>query len=265
MFFTSSKIFEFLLAPLNLSIFLVLTGALLLYTSFSNLGRRLSLIGGAMLTLMAFGSLGGLIAMPLETRFLPPAENIPAPDGIIILGGSIDEKLSEKIGRPVFIDSAAERLTALITLKRLYPSARIIFTGGSSALKGANYTEADGVKLFWNNLGVDTKDIVFENRSRNTFENALFTYEIIKPKPTDRWLLVTSAMHMPRAIGVFRKIGFPVIAYPVDYRTEGKLLFFSPPRFATRAIGVVQFATHEWIGLIIYWLTGKTNALFPAP
>lgn len=265
MFFPVSKLFEFLFAPLNLSIFLVLTGACLLFTSFSKLGRRLCLTGSAMLTLMAFGPLGGLIAMPLETRFLPPAENMPAPDGIIILGGSIDEKLSEKIGRPVFIDSAVERLTALITLKRFYPSARVIFTGGSSALKSANYTEADGVKLFWDNLGVDTKDIMFENRSRNTFENALFTYGMINPKPNDRWLLVTSAMHMPRAIGVFRKIGFPVIAYPVDYRTEGEASFLLPPRFTTRAIGVVQFATHEWIGLLIYWLTGKTSALFPAP
>lgn len=265
MFFTASKIFEFLFAPLNLAILLVAIGALLLYTTFSNLGRRLSLMGGLMLLLMAFSPIGGIIAIPLETRFLLPPENSPAPDGIIVLGGAIDEKLSEKIGRPVLIDSAAERLTTLITLKSRYPSARIIFTGGSAALKSSIYTEADSVKQFWNNLGVDTKAIIFENRSRNTFENALFTNEIIKPKPNEHWLLVTSAMHMPRAIGVFRKIGFPVIAYPVDYRTEGKLSILSQPRFATRTIGVTQFAVHEWIGLLIYWLTGKTSALFPSP
>ena len=215
------------------------------------------------LLLMAFGPLGGLLAGPLEARFPPPPDTMAPPDGIVVLGGAIDERLSADRDRPTLVD-AAERLTAPIALKRKYPSARLVFAGGSAALRGSPHVEADVVERFWREVGLDQNDILYERRSRNTYENAMFARELLHPKPGERWLLVTSAMHMPRAVGVFREAGFDVIAYPVDYRTSGagRLEF---PRSPTKALGVVEFAAHEWVGLVVYWLAGKSDALLPAP
>ncbi|TLG78940.1 YdcF family protein [Methylocystis sp. B8] len=263
MFFTVSKIFELFLAPVHLFIFLAIVGAILLFTRWKTWGRAFSAVSALALLLMAFGPLGGFLAAPLEARFPPPPDNMPPPDGVIVLGGAIDERLSADRGRPTLID-AAERLTAPIALKRKYPNARLIFTGGSAALLGSPYSEADAVQRFWRQVGLDQNDILYERRSRNTYENAIFTRDLLHPKPGERWLIVTSAMHMPRAVGVFRKAGFDVIAYPVDYRTSGDVgLEF--PRFPTKALGLVDFAAHEWAGLIAYRLAGKSDALFPAP
>ena len=263
MFFPLSKILGFFLAPVHFFIFVASIGAMLLFTRWRRLGRALSTASALALLLMAFGPLGALLASPLEARFPPPPDDMPAPDGVIVLGGAIDERLSASRNRPTVVD-AADRLTAPIALKRKYPSARLVFTGGSAALGGSAYTEADAVQRFWRELGLDQGDVLYERRSRNTYENAVFTRDLLLPKPGERWLLVTSAIHMPRAMGVFRHAGFEVIAYPVDYRTGGEsVLEF--PRFATKALGLVEFAAHEWAGLVAHRLFGKSDTLFPAP
>lgn len=263
MFFTVSKIFELFLAPVHLFIILAVVGALLLFTRWKTCGRALSTVSALGLLLMAFGPLGGFLAAPLEARFPAPPDDMPPPQGIIVLGGTIDERLSADRDRPTLVD-AAERLTAPIALKRKYPSARIVFTGGSAALRGSPYSEADAVQRFWREVGLDQNDVLYERRSRNTYENAVFTRELLHPKPDERWLLVTSAIHMPRAVGVFRQAGFDVIPYPVDYRTSGDSgLEF--PRFPTKALALVEFAAHEWTGLVAYRLAKKSDALFPAP
>ena len=264
MFFIASKIFEFFLAPAHLAIFLAVIGAALLYTRFWRWGRRLAAFGAFALLLMAYGPIGHFLAAPLEARFPPPEGEMPAPDGIIVLGGTIDEKLSAERDRPVMVD-AAERLTAPIALRRKFPDAKIVFTGGTAALRGSAHSEADGVKRFWRDMGLDRGDILYESRSRNTHENAIFTRELAQPKPGERWLLVTSAIHMPRSIGIFRKAGFDVIPYPVDFRTNGDVSRIVFPRFPTKALGLVEFAAHEWAGLVAYRLTGKTDEFFPAP
>ncbi|MBG0795401.1 YdcF family protein [Methylocystis sp. H62] len=263
MFFLPSKIIGFFLAPFHFFMIVAVIGAMLLFTRWKTWGRALSTVSAFALLLMAFGPLGGLLASPLEARFPPPPHDMPAPDGIIVLGGAIDERLSASRDRPTVVD-AAERLIAPISLKRKYPSARLVFTGGSAALQASPYSEADAVQRFWRDLGLDQGDVLYERRSRNTYENAIFTRDLLLPKPGERWLLVTSAIHMPRAIGAFRQAGFDVIAYPVDYRTSGdsRLEF---PRFATKALGLVEFAAHEWAGLVAQRLFGKSDALFPAP
>ncbi|HEY8126166.1 MAG TPA: YdcF family protein [Methylocystis sp.] len=263
MFFIVSKILAFVLAPVHFFIFAAVIGATLLFTRWRTWGRVLSTFSALALLLMAFGPLGWLLASPLEARFPPPPNDLAAPDGIIVLGGTIDERLSASRNRAALVD-AAERLTAPIALKRKYPRARLIFTGGSAALRGSPYSEADAVQQFWREIGLDQGDILYEGRSRNTYENAVFTRELLPPKLGARWLLVTSAIHMPRAVGVFRQAGFDVVAYPVDYRTSGDS-WVEFPRSATKALGLVEFVAHEWAGLAAYRLTGKSDALFPAP
>ncbi len=263
MFFVASKIFEFFLSPVSLAIFLGVIGATLLFTRWKTVARALSSVSAFALLLMAFGPLGGLLAGPLEARFPPPPDTMAPPDGVIVLGGAIDERLSAYRNRPMLVD-AAERLTAPIALKRKYPNARLVFAGGSAALRGSPYAEADVVQRFWRDVGLDQDDILYERRSRNTYENAVFARELLHPKPGERWLLVTSAMHMPRAVGAFREAGFDVIAYPVDYRTSGAA-WLEFPGSPTKGLGVVDFAVHEWVGLVVYWLAGKSAALFPGP
>lgn len=262
MSFIASKIFGFFLAPVHVGIFLCVVGASLLYTRWRAWGRALSTLGALALLLMGFTPLGYMLAAPLEARFPEPPRDMPAPDGIIVLGGAADAELSADKNWPV-LSEAAERLTTPIALMREYPNARLVFTGGS-ATPGSR-PEAEAVRRFWREAGVDKGDVLYEDRSRSTLENAVFARERVQPKPGERWLLVTSALHMPRAMGVFRKAGFPAIAFPVDYRTQGDIGRLELPGGATGALSLVDAAVHEWAGLVAYRLTGKTDALFPAP
>lgn len=264
MFFILSKIFELLSAPTHVALIIGALGALLSLTRYRRAGCALSGGGVVLLLILGFSPLPGVISVPLEARFPPPPGDAPEPDGIIVLGGTVDEYLSGVLGRVTMAD-AAERLTTPLALRRLYPKARIVFTGGTSSLRGAQATEAGTVRKFWREVGLDQGDVLYEDKSRNTFENAVFTHDLVKPQAGERWLLVTSAMHMPRSVGVFRKAGFPVVAYPVDYRTTADFRSFSLSSHASRNFSLAEFAAHEWFGLVAYWLTGKTDVLFPAP
>lgn len=264
MFFILSKVLEFFTAPTNFALFVGALGVTLSFTRYQKAGCRLA--GGVILflLLLGFSPISMLLALPLETRFAPLPANGPEPDGIIVLGGMLDERSSSRHDQPVLND-AAERLTEAVRLRRLYPHARLVFTGGSAALRGSTHPEAEYVQKFWIDLGVDQNGVLYEDRSRNTFENAIFTRDLVKPGPNERWLLVTSATHMPRSIGLFRKAGFNVVADPVDYRTTGVVNDWSLNSRASDNFVLTEVAMHEWIGLIAYWMTGKTDELFPGP
>ena len=163
------------------------------------------------------------------------------------------------------LNEAAERLTVVAELARRYPDARIVFSGGSGALAFGDRPEAEFALRLLESLGVAKGRVVSEDRSRNTVENARFSRELAQPKPGERWLLVTSAYHLPRAVGVFRQAGFPVEAHPVDWRTRGSRDALRP--FATLGDGLrrTDTAMREWIGLLAYWLSGRSSELFPGP
>jgi uncharacterized SAM-binding protein YcdF (DUF218 family) len=114
-------------------------------------------------------------------------------------------------------------------------------------------------------FGIASERLAFDEDSRDTMENAVFSRKIAQPKPGERWLLVTSAYHMPRAIGVFRRAGFAVEAYPADWRTRGPIDMARP--FGSLADGLkrTDTAVREWLGLLAYRLTGRTGELFPGP
>src|SRR5262249_7625752 len=126
-------------------------------------------------------------------------------------------------------------------------------------------SEAEAAIPIFERLGLAPGRVISEGRSRNTEENAAFSKLIADPKPGERWFLVTSAYHMPRAIGVFREAGFPVEPYPVDWRIHR--VEAGPPLFVTMRDGLwrTDTAVHEWVGLAVYWLTGRSSELFPAP
>ena len=201
--------------------------------------------------------------LPLESRFAPFPEDGAVPSGIIVLGGGIESGLSEARGQ-VIVNDAGERPIYLADLARRFPGARLVFSGGSGFV-GGGIAEADIVSRQADTLGLPRARLILENRSRNTRENALFSAELTHPKPGERWLLVTSAWHMPRAIGCFRQAGFSVTAFPVDYRTRGWGDLFRFNGFASDGLLQLDLAVKEWIGLVVYRLAGYSPDLLPGP
>ncbi len=200
----------------------------------------------------------------LEHRFPSWDAARGAPDGVIVLGGSIDADVSASHGTAV-VGSAADRILAAAALAHRYPNARIIFTGGSGNLVSNEAREADYAAALFESLGISRERLIMERQSRNTQENAEFSMAMAAPKPGDRWLLVTSAFHMPRSVGLFRKAGFAVEAYPVDWRVGGAEDLW---RFTVLSMGGLDRTTigiREWIGLIAYRATGKIDDLLPGP
>jgi uncharacterized SAM-binding protein YcdF (DUF218 family) len=216
-----------------------------------------------LLVLVAVLPIGAALNYALESRFPPWDPARGAPDGIVVLGGAIDPVLSRKHGTTQIIDSG-ERIIAIAKLARQYPNARIVYSGGDGSLFGTAGSEADYLYPMLDSLGVPRERVLLEGRSRNTYENAEFSKVLIKPKADERWLLVTSAWHMPRAVGCFSRVGFPVEAYPVDWHSSGELRWSFPRRFGASLSGL-DAAVHEWVGLLAYWVSGKTSALLPGP
>ena len=266
MFFVVSKIAGLILFhPLNFLLFLGLFGLLLSLTRFARAGRVVAGLAAVLLLVAAFSPLSALVLRPLEDRFPQPAADMPAPTGIVVLGGALDEDLGLARGQPTLTEAAA-RLTGGVALALRYPHARLVFTGGSANLDASTAAEeASGVRALWLSLGMPAQRMTFESKSRNTYENATMTRAIVLPKPGERWLLVTSAAHMPRSVGIFRHVGWDMVAYPVDYRTFGDGRDFKPTNVSLDSLRRLDVALHEWVGLVAYRLTGKTDALFPSP
>lgn len=262
MFFTLSKIAWFVLSPVNLVILLAAFAGLLAFTRFARSARWLGLLALTGLVLLSFSPLPRMLVRPLEDRFPQQGAAKGPVAGVIVLGGAIGVARGD-----VVLNYAAARMTKAVELARLHPQARIVFTGGgASLLSPIVRTEADGAKLLFDSLGLPPEQLVLEDKSRNTRENASFTRRLVDPKPGERWLLLTSAWHMPRAIGVFRKAGFHVEAFPVDFISGGESADFTRPYArAPRGLGIADDALKEWVGLLAYWLAGYTDALFPGP
>src|SRR5262249_2392881 len=179
-----------------------------------------------------------------------------APTGIIALGGGvIQSEISAGRGE-VAVGRTVERIIAAAELARRYPGARVVFAGAG---------EGDFVIHLLEKFGVSKDRVIVEQASRNTVENAAFAKQLFMPKSGERWLLVTSAMHMPRAVGVFGKAGFAVDAYPVEYLTSGAKDLWTLPGALMGGIGITDLAVHEWFGLLAYWITGRISVPFPGP
>src|SRR6202165_3695601 len=253
-----------MLLPANLLIGAGVVGAILMATRFASKGRKLVVASLMLLAICAFSPLGYMLLYPLEQRFPPWDSALGPPDGIIVLGGSIDPDLSVAHGTAV-VRSAPGVIVAAAALAHQYPNARIVFSGGSSNLMSNDAREADYAGDIFESLGIAKTRLIMDRRSRNTLENAEFSKVLAVPKAGEHWLLVTSAFHMPRSIGLFRKAGFAVEPYPVDWRVGGRADLFAFANFAIDGLTQTDIAVREWIGLLAYRLTGKIDDLLPGP
>lgn len=222
------------------------------------------------LTITAFGVLlvtvvpvGSLVLNNLENRF-PQVKTLPKDiAGIIVLGGVVNQFITVD-RKQIAVGGAVERLTEFAKLAARYPTAKLIFTGGSGQLGKQGLKEADVIAPLLRALGLNPGRVLFESQSRNTSENATFSKKMMKPNPRQNWILITSAFHMPRAIGSFRRAGWNVFAYPVDYYTT-TIQSLSPKLNLRKALNRLSISIHEWVGLTFYWLSGRTNRLYPQP
>lgn len=264
MFFVLSKVIGFFTLPSNFLVSLGLLGALLLLTRFARAGRAMLVVSILGIAVIGWSPLGNALILSLEQRFPKWDASRGAPDGIVIIGGAITPRVAAGRGEPV-LNEAAERITAAVDLARRYPDARIVFSGGSGSLLYAEPPEAQFARELMVQLGVAPERITIDSRSRNTDDDARFSKEAAAPKPGERWVLITSAYHMPRSIGAFRRAGFPVEAYPVDWRTHSTADVTHP--FATIGDGLrrTDTAFREWVGLLAYRITGRSSELVPAP
>ena len=265
MFFYPSKLIWFLAAPTNALTVLACIVAVLLFTRFARPARWLAACVAAGFVIGGMSPLPYWLMRPLEDQFPRPVITGDV-TGIIVLGGAI----TTTRGMTALNDAGA-RMTDSAALALRFPNAKIAFAGGDGSLiedqgPAEALTEAEAARRFYTGLGIAAERIIMEDRSRNTHENAIFVKPLIAQKPGETWLLVTSAWHMPRSVGIFRKAGVDVVPYPVDYTTRGVPRDYRQlNRGLSYGLGLTDLAIKEWIGLIVYRLVGYTDALLPAP
>jgi uncharacterized SAM-binding protein YcdF (DUF218 family) len=264
MFFVLAKILGFFALPSNIAITLGLVGIVLMWTRFARAGRRLAAASLILLAVFGLTPFGNALILPLEQRFPAWSDAAGPPDGIIVLGGALDSVVSGA-RHDIALNEAAERMTEIAALAKKYPAARILFSGGAGQLVFQGANESDLALRLFESFGIARSRITVDDRSRDTVENARFSKAIANPKPGERWLLVTSAYHMPRSIGSFRGAGFSVEAYPVDWRTRGMSDLVRPFTNVGDGLRRTDTAAREWVGLFIYWASGYLSELWPGP
>lgn len=268
MSFVLSKILWLILAPLPVLLAMSLGGGyLVLRTRRRRLGFTLSVFGLFILLSLSFLPVGDWLLQPLEDNATRASSQMPQSiDGIILLGGEENPHDFTGNSKDTQPRGASSRYQAFVDLALSYPDARLVFTGGSNALVRENggRSEADIARDVLTSLNVPQERMSYENASRNTYENAVLTAQLIKPRPEQNWLLVTSAWHMPRALAVFRKAGWRV--YPAPAARLSRV--FSPVRLRLdiRAqLDKTNYALHEYYGIVAYTLMGRMNFPWSSP
>ena len=275
MFFYLSKIIAIILHPIHLFlIVLVAYGVLSLLAKRDRAHEKTSLFSIPRLrvfTLILTLFMGFNLAVPilpyytvqaLEHRFPQPEAQDLNPEVIIVLGGWQGAGASFTSPDTPPISSAGDRLIASLILAKKYPQAKLYFPGGLK-LDHIGVSEDEISRAAINGLGLPLSQVIIEGESRNTAENASYIRAMMDDSRQGQVLLITSASHMPRAIGSFQQEGLNPLAYPVDYRTNAKGMPWT--LIYKKGVDLTKIALHEWVGLVAYYITGRTPQLLPAP
>lgn len=264
MFFLASKVFWLLAQPLSVVFLLMLSAVLALFWGRKRLAATALVLGLLVHGAVSFTNFGYLLMQPLEDRFAVPSPPPPSVDAIIMLGGATLEgpSAARQIAE---LNDAGDRMTTTLWLAQKYPSAKIFISGGRGLLTDEGEAEATTAERFFLGFGIDRELLVLEGGSRNTDENVSNTKALLGESADGAIVLVTSAFHMPRSVGIFEKAGISVIPWPTDYRTPGPEGLGFQIANPVQNVNVTTAAIKEWVGLLIYNWTGKTSALFPGP
>ena len=256
MFFYLSKIVWAMLDPANMLALLLVAGVGALALKW-RLAAKI-MLGCSLALIVVFGILpmghNGLYF--IETRYRTPQAMPAQIDGILVLGGAIESQKSERSGRPEF-NEGAERVLSAMALSRDYPRARVVFSGGSNRMTGNKRSEAVDLDIFLKSMGFDRNRVAYEDKSRNTYENISLSRDFIGTPAQGRWILVTSAFHMPRSIAIAQKQGWEMVPYPVDYRSQGRYLLLPRRLDILDNLYASRIFLREVTGIIAYKMTGK--------
>jgi uncharacterized SAM-binding protein YcdF (DUF218 family) len=258
--FLLGKLLDVLLHPLAWAALLLLAGLLVRQAASRQASRwapRLQWLALAVLLLAGWLYPAHAVLKALEDRYppVPPQAPLAGYAGVVVLGGAVDSSEAYEVPGRIGLNAHAERMVVAAQLARQHPHLKVIFTGGEGELVKKRFTEADRAQRVFEALGLPPGRVLYEADSRTTHENAVFTARMPGVDARQPWLLLTTAAHMPRSMAVYRKAGWNVTAYPVDYQTKPEL---DPWAFSYRNSGYAwHYALHETIGYAAYWLTGK--------
>lgn len=263
MFFYLSKILAFLLEPALHPLYIIAIGVLWRRDGSSRFVRQRNktakriIVFGAILPLIyGFLPFGQLVVRQIEYHQPATLSTGIDADAIIVLGGYSPSGRIPATRNQGQLSAAGERLIAGISFAQAYPNKFVLFSGGSGAIHATGWGEADSAKALMSDMGLSFNNIVFETQSRNTHENATKTHALINPHPDGKYVLVTSAIHMPRSLGTFRAAGWPdMTPYPVDYLSPASGVDFA--FHMEKGLMLWRHAYHEITGIIVYWLTGR--------
>ena len=257
MFFILSKVLAFVLTPLLHSVFCLFGAGLCSAFGARRLARWAIFFAAILPLVYSWTFVGNMLVRPLENYVVTPTpEHIKNAAGIIILGGFTGKSVVSEDRSEAQISAAGERFLKAVELARLYPDKPVWFSGFSARIRPRGWSEAEITRQLLMQLGLPISRFSFEERSQNTAQNAAFLFNKVKPQTEDKWILVTSASHMKRALASFKSAGWNnITGYPVDFQTTKDT---HPGSFSPgRGFNLIHIALHEHIGYFAYWLTGR--------
>jgi uncharacterized SAM-binding protein YcdF (DUF218 family) len=263
MFFVLSKVLWIVVQPLNLIALALLRATLGAWRGRAQGARWILLLATLALLAPSVLPIDRWLLAPLEQRFVAPNPLPQNINGIILLGGAQRPALTAHWMQPE-LNASAETLTTFLALARRYPQAKLVFSGGSGDILRQELSEEHTVRLFLKQQGFDDSRVQYENKSRNTYENALFSKRLMQPQQGENWLMITNARTVPRAMGVFRKLGWDVTPIPADHTVipNGE---WQPQLSLAVGFATINEGLHEWLGLVAYYVSGKSSNLFASP
>ncbi|MFN7009487.1 MAG: YdcF family protein [Allorhizobium sp.] len=262
--FLVSKLFWMFAQPLSLAFLATLAAVLALILGFRRLALGMSVTAGLILFVTLYTTAGSFVLQGLEARFPRPAADPQNLSCMIVLGGAFETEVTTARGG-IEMNQAADRFVEALRLARAHPQSIILVSGGDGSLSGVYEGDAVASARFFETFGIGPERLVRETASRTTSENVDNSRAILSERGMSHCLLITSAFHMPRAVGLFRTAGITVTPWPTDYRTSGRVtlgLDFTQPTLNAQQTAT---AVREWIGLAAYALTGRIPTLYPAP
>ena len=260
--FLISKLVWIFCQPLSLAFLLVF------FTLIAGLlrWRALSIVAATASALILFVTLyttaGNLLMQGLEQRFAKPAADPENLQCMIVLGGAFENEVNTA-RHGIEFNGGADRFVEALRLAQKFPDSRILVSGGDGSMSGIYEGDAAASERFFPLFGIGRERLIEETQSRTTFENAVNTREFLASQGLSHCLLITSGFHMPRSVGIFRKLGIDIMPWPTDYRTDGQVrpgLDFTQPNLNAQNMAT---AIREWYGLVGYYLAGRTSELYP--
>ena len=260
MSFYLSKILWLILNPFNIFIFLTLVSIFLYFVKLRRLSLIIFLINFVFIALISFLPIGSFLIYYIEKEYHSYIKLPDQVDGILILGGATNPPLYNEYDQ-ISLNGSSERLVESVFIIKKFDRAKVIFSGGSGILNRPDFNHAQVAKSFYKKIGIEIDKIIFEDNSRNTYENIIYSKKIANPKINENWLLITSASHMKRALLIADKNNWELIPYAVDFKNikDFKLI---PNLNLLSNLNSFQQGSHEWLGLVSYYLMGRTDKVF---